>query len=121
MIGVTMWSNCAKLKAVIWCDDHAALAYLHGMDALAEGSDFPQVGDLVELVAEHRNGLRFACQVRIISGQSRTNLPDILQEISVRENAQTAPVLHVVSSQRVEPKPVDAMVVQRRGGAAAIG
>ena len=49
MIGVILWSSPPKEKAVIWCEDHGALAYLQGQENLAFPGEWPEAGDLVEL------------------------------------------------------------------------
>ena len=60
MIGVILWSNPAKEKAVIWCEDHGALAYLQGQENLDFPCEWPEAGDLVELEYETVNDLRGA-------------------------------------------------------------
>ena len=49
MIGVVVWSNAEREKAVIWCEDHASLAYLQGRQNLIAAGQWPSPGDLLEL------------------------------------------------------------------------
>lgn len=110
MIGVIMWSSAAKAKAVIWCEDHAALAYLQGVENLTGPGAWPEVGDLVELECDTLDGMRYARSVNVISGQKRTELPGLLRSMNETQNAQKRPVLRVVSSQLSswpdEPRPL---------------
>lgn len=47
MLGVVLWSSDRRRKAVIWCEDQQALAYLRD-DAVISG-DWPEAGDIVEI------------------------------------------------------------------------
>lgn len=94
MIGVILWSSEAKEKAVIWCEDHAALAYLQGRDNLTAGNGWPEAGDLVELESETIDNLRHARTVSLVSGIKRLELPGLLRDM--RKDGQ--PVLRVISN-----------------------
>lgn len=94
MIGVVVWSSVEKEKAVIWCEDHAALAYLQGSENLSGTANWPQPGDLVELESEVIGPLRHARRVTLLSEQEYAPLPGIL-----RAKATPAePRLRVVAS-----------------------
>ncbi|MFC3629930.1 hypothetical protein ACFOM8_10790 [Paracoccus angustae] len=94
MIGVVVWSSVDKEKAVIWCEDHAALAYLQGRENLASPASWPQPGDLVELESEIVGALRNARRVSLLSEQEFAHLPGML-----RASAPPAePHLRIVSS-----------------------
>ncbi|WEF23621.1 hypothetical protein [Paracoccus sp. S3-43] len=94
MIGVVVWSSAEREKAVIWCEDHAALAYLQGRENLTRAVCWPQPGDLVELESEAIGALRHARNVTMLSEQEFTHLPDML-----RANTPPAePHLRIVSS-----------------------
>jgi hypothetical protein len=97
MIGVTLWSSASKEKAVIWCEDHAALAYLQGRDNLAPGNVWPEAGDLVELECETIEVLRHARNVSLVSGIKRSELPSLLSEMGQGTSAGQ-PVLRVISN-----------------------
>lgn len=97
MIGVILWSSPAKEKAVIWCEDHGALAYLQGRDNLAFDCDWPDSGDLVELEFETVNDLRHARAVAPVSGNKRSDLPDLLRGMG-EPAAANQPALRVVSN-----------------------
>jgi hypothetical protein len=79
MIGVVVWSSVDKEKAVIWCEDHAALAYLQGRENLACSAYWPQPGDLVELESDIIGQLRNARRVTLLSEQEYAHLPGLLR------------------------------------------
>lgn len=107
MIGVIVWSSAAKLKAVIWCEDQGALAYLQGSDSVVGNLGWPEAGDMVELETEVRNDLRHAFNVRIVTERKFTELPGILREIGTEPAAAPArPSLRVVASQEMPVKSV---------------
>ncbi len=97
MIGVILWSSPTKEKAVIWCDDHGALAYLQGQENLAFPGHWPEAGELVELEIESANDLRHARCVSLVSGNKRSELPGLLRDMSDKTNSQR-PVLRVISN-----------------------
>ncbi len=117
MIGVIVWSSAAKQKAVIWCEDQGALAYLHGRDNVQGQLGWPEVGDMVALESELRGELRHAFNVRVIDERKYSELPSLLRSVGCEgaeaEAAARAavpgskrPALRVVSSQddvNVEP------------------
>lgn len=79
MIGVVVWSSETREKAVIWCEDHAALAYLQGWENLVRGGRWPSPGDLVELEGELVGNLRHARRVSMMTEQGCSQLPDLLR------------------------------------------
>lgn len=93
MIGVIVWSSADREKAVIWCEDHAALAYLQGHENLTNPGRWPQPGDLVELESEMAGQLRHARRVTLISEREYAHLPELL-----RGCAPTEPRLRLVAS-----------------------
>lgn len=99
MIGVVLWSNAAREKAIIWCDDHAALAYLQGRGNLI-GDHWPEAGDLVELDHEDQDQHRMARRVSLVSTPGKSKLPGILRDL-----AEPAPALRVVSNEDFDPEP----------------
>lgn len=100
MIGVIVWSSAAKSKAVIWCEDQGALAYLHGAGKLVQGHEWPEAGDMVELETEVQNGLRHAFNVRIVTERRCRELPELLRDVGTDKGRATArPALRVVASQ----------------------
>lgn len=97
MIGVILWSSEAKEKAVVWCEDHAALAYLQGRENLTAGNGWPEAGDLVELECETIAELRHARTVSLVSGIKRSELPGLLRDMR-KEGQAGQPVLRVISN-----------------------
>ena len=93
MIGVVVWSSADREKAVIWCEDHAALAYLQGRENLTNAAHWPQPGDLVELESEVVGALRNARRVTMLSEQEFAHLPGLL-----RSSTPAEPHLRVVAS-----------------------
>ena len=79
MLGVIVWSNEIREKAVIWCEDHASLAYLQGRDNFLDRGLWPVTGDLVELESEIINNLRHARQVSLVSEGGCMQLPAMLK------------------------------------------
>ncbi|MDF3853429.1 hypothetical protein ACDP63_08050 [Paracoccus sp. P2] len=102
MIGVILWSSPAKEKAVIWCEDHGALAYLQGRENLFVPTEWPEAGDLVELEFEMQADLRHARLVSIVGGDKRSELPGLLRDMGERNRdgkaAPARPVLRVISN-----------------------
>lgn len=80
MLGVVVWSNETKSKAVIWCEDQGALAYLEGVENLSAGGNWPIAGDLIELESVLDGGLRLARNVRLLSQGAGVALPQVLRE-----------------------------------------
>ncbi|MCT4333404.1 hypothetical protein MU516_11070 [Paracoccus sp. YLB-12] len=81
MIGVVVWSSDAREKAVIWCEDQGALAYLQGRDNLICDRRWPEPGDLLELDCELIGDLRHARDVSILSEQVCPHLPGMLRKV----------------------------------------
>ncbi|MFI0394780.1 hypothetical protein [Paracoccus jiaweipingae] len=94
MIGVVVWSSEPRQKAVIWCEDQGALAYLQGTDVLQGQMCWPQPGDMLELETETRGALRCATTVRMYREQSCPELPEIL--MGAADQARPAAHLRVV-------------------------
>lgn len=100
MLGVVVWSNERRCKAVIWCEDQGALAYLEGMTNLLRTGPWPEAGDLVELESELEAGLRLARNVRLVSQGVGAALPQAL-----RAHAEAVPVPQpVVSCGSMRPR-----------------
>ena len=91
MIGVVVWSSKDRHQAIIWCEDHDSLAYLAGVDHIADVAAWPQIGELLELETEKVGDLRCARKVRTLSDSSMTLLPEIL-----RQRCSKAPHLSLV-------------------------
>ena len=85
MIGVVVWSSAERQKAVIWCDDHGALAYLQGPEHLIASSSWPVAGDLLSLDFETVGDLRHARAVSVISRQHCPGLPEVLRASASEE------------------------------------
>lgn len=109
MIGVIVWSSGDREKAVIWCEDHAALAYLEGRNNLTNPAVWPRPGDLVELDSEMAGQLRHARRVALISDREYAHLPEML-----RRSAPAEPRLRVIASNPAEQHCVATSERQKR-------
>ena len=108
MIGVVLWSNEDRQKAVIWCEDHQALAYLDGTEDLREGVVWPGIGDLLELESETIGNLRRARQVSRLDDCTCPQIPAILR------GEAHPPHLRLVSSRpAAQPEEADCMLPER--------
>lgn len=67
LIGVVLWSNPLRQKAVIWCEDNGALAYLRDRSDF-DGTRWPESGDIVAFEPETDGELRVARQVQQMPG-----------------------------------------------------
>jgi hypothetical protein len=101
MIGVVVWSNPAREKAVIWCEDNEALAYLQGALNLAPCGHWPQPGDLLEFEPEMVGALRFARAAQLLREQGWMELPDLL-----RQNSQMKGIAGMTGPED-RPEPMD--------------
>lgn len=100
MLGVVVWSNEPRCKAVIWCEDQGDLAYLVGMTNLSKAGAWPEAGDLVELESTLEGGLRLACNVRMVSRGAGAALPQALHA----QTASTPGVDPVVRRESARPR-----------------
>ncbi len=90
MLGVVVWSNEVRSKAVIWCEDQGALAYLEGLANLSPASAWPSAGDLVEMECTLEGGLRLAHEVRLVSQGVGAALPQALRASVAQADADAA-------------------------------
>jgi len=78
MIGVVVWADTAKSKAVIWCEDQGDLAYYVQQDVVSKPTLLKK-GDLVEFKIHYESGLRMAAGVRVVDMDARPGLADVLK------------------------------------------
>lgn len=105
MIGVVVWSNASREKAIIWCEDQLTLAYLQGRANLIDTLKWPQAGDLVELETWTVGNLRHARDVSMLSEQMAPHLPQILSQY---QPEPCGPQLRLVAQQDRAPCTVSA-------------
>ena len=79
MQGVVVFCDGIDGSAVIWCEDHAELAYCRGQDTVGLAWPPPKVGDLVQFRVAEKSGLRFAQAVRVIMSDA---MPDLAHAIA---------------------------------------
>lgn len=78
MYGVVLWSDRNKDCAVIWCEDHASLAFFRNDSAsTANGYEFGP-GDLVEFEVREENDLRLALSPSVVAQGEYPGLADRL-------------------------------------------
>lgn len=106
MIGVIVWSNREREQAVIWCDDHAALAYLVGRSDFATEYVWPEPGDMVQLETVVEGDLRVARAVKPLADSPLPQLPRIL--------AAKPGHLSVVQSKDVSPPAAEIIPLPHR-------
>jgi hypothetical protein len=80
MQGVVVWSNAEKASAVIWCEDHARLAYLQGQGSLQGAAAWPLVGDLARFETVVLSGIRYARAFSVLVPEACPQLPAALQQ-----------------------------------------
>lgn len=107
MIGVIVWSNAAREKAVVWCEDQGALAYLQGRHNLVGGDQWPTAGDMVELECDQRDGLRHAFNVSLILENGCPGLPEHLRTASGGKSARRGPPDLRLVSRNDAPRPAE--------------
>ncbi|MDP3860925.1 MAG: hypothetical protein Q8Q63_05000 [Phaeovulum sp.] len=84
MLGVVVWSDAVTAGAVIWCDDHAQLAYLRGRENCQCTKSWPEVGDLVQFSLRKKSGSRFARAVRVLAEAVLPQIPkDLVNAASI--------------------------------------
>ncbi len=79
MIGVVVWADTAKHKAVIWCEDQKDLAYYLPADG-EQDTVAPDRGDIVKFETCYKGSLRVAKNLRVTDQSMRGDLADVLQE-----------------------------------------
>jgi hypothetical protein len=83
---------------VIWCDDHAQLAYLRGRENCQYALTWPQVGDLVQFSVCQNTGTRFARAVRVLA---EAVLPQLPKDLVAAASAPLPPARAVPHLRRV--------------------
>ncbi|MEM6375471.1 MAG: hypothetical protein AAF686_04475 [Pseudomonadota bacterium] len=78
MFGAVLWSDPSSERALIWCEDHADLAFF-----AADASRRPQLepGDLVSFTLTTQRSLRFAEDVEVLATEEYPFLADGLQKV----------------------------------------
>ena len=116
MLGVVLWCDAAKAKAVIWCEDHGKLAYY--TPAAASGHDGAQVGavagfdagDLVRFdLSEEEDQLRYAHNPEVLSDLAYPTLAQVLSTVQPTRNQNKAGSLFN-ETQRPAPANSDSVI-----------
>ena len=90
MIGVVVWADTAKSRAVIWCEDQRDLAYYLQQDVVSKPVVL-QKGDLVEFESHYESGLRMAAGVQVVDVNTRPGLADALRSSSQKTRRNASP------------------------------
>ncbi len=78
MYGVVLWSDRHKNCAVIWCEDHASLAFFRNDCATVTGGHDFGPGDLVEFEVREQDDLRLAVSPSVVAQDHYPGLADEL-------------------------------------------
>ncbi|TCL09738.1 hypothetical protein BXY66_1795 [Shimia isoporae] len=93
MLGVVLWHDKKRNRAVIWCEDHGKLAYFNGNEAL-QGCDSNTLGegDLVRFDVSEERTLRYARNPTTVQRGVGYGLPAIVRASGVQngDRHQTA-------------------------------
>lgn len=101
MIGVVVWSQERREKAIIWCEDHKSLAYLQSRADMRGDVDWPATGDMIELDSETIGDMRLARNVRMLPDCRCAQIPEMLAASA----ATAEPRLRVVSEREPAARP----------------
>ena len=94
MLGVVLWSDEAKGKAVIWCEDQGKLAYLTGEQAELCTDMELSAGDLVSFSLRMSSKLRFAENLSLVEEKGYQDLPGTLKgAAAAKPSKKSEPVL----------------------------
>ena len=110
MNGVVLWSCRRSWRAIVWCEDHAALAYVRGEESFVSGSGFPGEGDLIAFELNTVDRVRYARAVRLVE---RDAFPDLVRSLTAAAAAQN-------EAPAVAPVPVP-VAAPARAPVAAVG
>ena len=122
MIGVVVWSNRPRQQAVIWCEDHAALAYLSGEEHCTGCAEWPEPGDILELETELVGELRCARKVQPLTNARLPLLPELLRRSRGGPDAPSRHLMVVASgSGRAPAKDKTARLPRRSNLGVAAG
>ncbi|MEM6578718.1 MAG: hypothetical protein AAF678_09505 [Pseudomonadota bacterium] len=82
MYGAVLWSDPSSERALIWCEDHADLAFF-----ASECCSTPRLepGDLVSFTLTEQQSLRVAENVEVVATEEYPFLADGLQQASAAE------------------------------------
>ncbi|MDA5556330.1 hypothetical protein [Shimia sp. MMG029] len=89
MLGLVLWSDPKRRKALIWCEDQKDLAFFDGAqdseNTTIGGRDMPivpRVGDLLVFDICHSEQLRRATNIRLFAHRDADDLIDMLKTAS---------------------------------------
>ncbi len=80
--GIVLWRDAADGSAVIWCDDHAELAFL---DGASEGGSCKRTGvalasgDLILFALHEEGDVRRACAAELVNRDGMPRLAEMLK------------------------------------------
>lgn len=118
MIGVVLWRDEARNKAVIWCEDHGDLAF-YANEAMAGGQELSP-GDWVEFDLSLSGNFRFARNLEILQERASADLPGQLSDAARGAAAPAAsgregPIVIPFAVRAAENRRAGAPVQARRG------
>ncbi|MEM1073142.1 MAG: hypothetical protein AAGI36_01720 [Pseudomonadota bacterium] len=98
MLGVVLWSDAAKRKAVIWCEDQGDLAYFKPQDSALQAEQFFDAGDLVQFDLVNCSSIRRASNTKLVAAQGGSSLPHVLR--APQADAEAGQVSRVIPFER---------------------
>lgn len=100
MYGAVLWSDPSSERALIWCEDHADLAFF-----AAECCSTPRLeaGDLVTFTLTTEKSMRVAQDVEVVATEEYPFLAHGLQLAKTRQDRRSDFVADCVSSSNVLP------------------
>ncbi|WP_163849628.1 hypothetical protein [Pseudooceanicola aestuarii] len=111
MFGIVLWSDPARCKAVIWCEDHRGLAYVDGGCGNSADTSLQKCpldsGDLVEFELSADISFRRALNPRRVAAEPCPTLVHRLLEAHEAQEAEQPPL-------RVVPDTPNAIRLPRR-------
>ncbi|KAA2316788.1 hypothetical protein DL237_01735 [Pseudooceanicola sediminis] len=81
MFGIVLWSAADDSKAVVWCEDHGDLAFLHAKsDSKANSLIGLEQGDLLQFDVAEQGDMRLVQNARLVAENHCPSLANRLKE-----------------------------------------
>lgn len=96
MFGAVLWCDPQKEKALIWCEDHADLAYYTASKGTIGRELQLEAGDLVQFDVTELQAMRVADNVELVAA---VEYPSLAEELQRREGSTGTPVSKAQTTQ----------------------
>lgn len=87
MDGIVLWADPKTHKAVIWCSDHADLAYASASSLKGRSFQMPEAGTMVQCETRLEDGVRVCVSLRAIQRDVAPDLAQALRDITSKPAA----------------------------------